>query len=244
MNTGSMRKVPMSASTSSRLAPRAFKVMSASPTPPGCGRALSLRKYCRRRRMRCTFSAILTTWNQAVNARTKSRAAAGARPCTCAASCPPACGSRRGGEWRRRDPVRLGRGAQRRPARAGFRPRAPPGHARPRAVPHAAAERESRCVHNEPAILARSPAGRAPKRAPRITWPRGARSSVRACRGSRAIVGSSPSSSLIVGCQPSSDLALVIGAGAGADQRPAAAGRRSSSVHRRGAGSSPRAPGS
>ena len=28
--------------------------------PPGCGRWLSLRKYCLRRRMRCTFSARLT----------------------------------------------------------------------------------------------------------------------------------------------------------------------------------------
>ena len=37
--------------------------------------------YCRRRRTRCTFSAVLTTWNQAENARISSRATAGARSC-------------------------------------------------------------------------------------------------------------------------------------------------------------------
>ena len=36
----------------------------ASSTPPGCGRWLSFTKYWRRRRMRWTFSARFTTWNQ------------------------------------------------------------------------------------------------------------------------------------------------------------------------------------
>ena len=39
-----------------------------SSSPPGCGVLLSFR-YWRRRRTRCTFSAMLTIWNQAENAR-------------------------------------------------------------------------------------------------------------------------------------------------------------------------------
>ena len=77
----------MSASTSSSEQALRLERRRAHPrTPPGCGRALSFRKYSRRRRMRCTFSARFTTWNQVEKARTRSRARCGGRPWTRAIS--------------------------------------------------------------------------------------------------------------------------------------------------------------
>src|SRR5678815_763515 len=49
--------------------------------------------YCRRRRTRCTFSAMLTIWNQAENARISSRAVSGVRPCERTTSSTAASGS-------------------------------------------------------------------------------------------------------------------------------------------------------
>ena len=113
----------------------------ASSTPPGCGRSLSLRKYSRRRRMRWTFSARLTTWNQVENARTRSRASAGGRPRTRAASSAARllvalAAPDRG------DPVLLDELEQRSAALldAGSRRRARPARARHRATPRASAE--------------------------------------------------------------------------------------------------------
>ena len=48
-----------------------------STKPNGCG-ALASRRYARRRRIRCTFSAMLTIWKYVENARMKSRAVLGA----------------------------------------------------------------------------------------------------------------------------------------------------------------------
>ena len=91
-NTGSMERPPMSSRTCAALRPWLFSAAIASSTPPGWGRSLSLSRYSRRRRMRWTRSARLTLWNQVEKARTTSRASAGGRSRTRAAS--SACASR------------------------------------------------------------------------------------------------------------------------------------------------------
>ena len=79
-NTGSMLKPPSSATICSSEIPCPFSRSKQSCRPPGCGPASEL-TYCRRRRTRCTFSAMFTTWNQVEKARISSRASAGGRPC-------------------------------------------------------------------------------------------------------------------------------------------------------------------
>ena len=66
--------------------PRSRSLAKHSSSPPGWGVLLSF-MYCRRRRTRCTFSAVLTTWNQVVNARISSRASVAGRPWVRTTSC-------------------------------------------------------------------------------------------------------------------------------------------------------------
>ena len=86
MNTGSMLTCPSSASTCCSERPRERSLAKHSSSPPGCGVLLSF-MYCRRRRTRCTFSAVLTIWNQAEKARISSRASVGGRSCVRTTSC-------------------------------------------------------------------------------------------------------------------------------------------------------------
>ena len=73
VNTGSMLRRPSSVDRLlERVAERLAAAGSIPSRPPGCGVLLSLR-YSRRRRTRCTFSAMLTIWNQVANARIRSR---------------------------------------------------------------------------------------------------------------------------------------------------------------------------
>ena len=79
VNTGSILSVPSSSATSSIDMPLARNRRKHSSRPPGCGVLLSFR-YWRRRRTRCTFSAMFTIWNQVENARISSAACPGSRP--------------------------------------------------------------------------------------------------------------------------------------------------------------------
>ena len=81
VNTGSMLTCPSSAIDLLAATARANAACAKhSSSPPGCGVLLSF-MYWRRRRTRCTFSAMLTIWNQAENARISSRASVGGRSC-------------------------------------------------------------------------------------------------------------------------------------------------------------------
>ena len=125
-------------STSSSDRPCALICASASSMPPGCGRPPSARKYSRRRRMRCTFSARLTAWNQVENARTRSRAMAGGRPATRCVEAPrPLPSPSRRPMAARRSPSTSVVQRRHRPARAASRPPARRAGARPRAAPGA-----------------------------------------------------------------------------------------------------------
>ena len=74
VNTGSIHISSISRRTSASSSPCFFSRVMASSMPPGW--VVPSFRYWRRRRMRCTFSAMLTISNQVEKARTRSRASA------------------------------------------------------------------------------------------------------------------------------------------------------------------------